>query len=147
GVQQGDEAGPGAREVACQEQRAVLAGDAVAGVRPVGPVDEDADERVVEGAELADRLVGPGEVAGHDVGRPAELAQGVLQLLGGLLHLGPGPLVGFRAVVAGPEYADLFHGYTSLGPLGNGAGGLRPILAGRYREGKRFAAGLERGKR
>src|SRR5262249_16395362 len=65
-------------------------------------------------AELADRLVGPGEVAGHDVGRPAELAQGVVQLLGGLLRLGPGPLVGFRTVIAGPEYADLLHGKTSL---------------------------------
>ena len=74
-----------------QQQRVVLADDAVDGVRGVGPVDEDADHRVVDRAELGDRLVGPGQEALDHVGRPAELLQGRDQLPGRLLRPAAGP--------------------------------------------------------
>ncbi len=51
-IEQSDQAGPGAGEIAGQQQRVVLADDAVASVRPVCPVNEDADHWVVDWAEL-----------------------------------------------------------------------------------------------
>ncbi len=93
-----------------KQQRIVFAGDAVAGVRTISPMDEDADERIVERAEFADGLVGPCQKAGHDIGSAAEFAEGLLQLLGRLVRLRPRPFVGLGAIIAGPENADLFHG-------------------------------------
>src|SRR5207247_2932993 len=80
------------------------------GVRPVGPVDENANERVVDRPELADGLVGSSEEAGNEVRGASEFAQGGLQLLGGLVDLGAGPLVGLGAVIAGPKHRDFLHG-------------------------------------
>ena len=56
-----------------QQERVVLADDAVDGVRRVGPVDEHADHRVVDRPELGDRLVGTREVALDQVGRSPQL--------------------------------------------------------------------------
>ena len=60
GVQQGDQTGPAAGKIAGQEQRIILAGHAVTGVRTVGPVDENPDHRIVDRAEVLNRLVRSG---------------------------------------------------------------------------------------
>ena len=74
--------GQRAREVAGEQQRVVLADDAVGGVRPVEPVHADADHRIVDRPELLDRLVRLGQEALDAVrlARPS-LLQRALELL------------------------------------------------------------------
>ena len=111
GVEQPDEARPPPAEVAREEERVVLADDAVGRVRAVEPVHADAHHRVVDGPELLDGLVRLREEPGHAVRRPAEATEGGLELHGGLLDAGERELVGLRARVAGPEDGDLLgHG-------------------------------------
>src|SRR5262249_59643501 len=45
-------------------------------------------------------------------------AQGLLQLLRGLVGLGARPLVGLDPVIAGPENADFFHDGSCSSPFG-----------------------------
>ena len=75
GVQEGHQARPGAREVRRQQERVVLADDAVDGVRRVGPVDEDADQRVVDRAQLGDRLVRAGQITLDHIRRSAQFLE------------------------------------------------------------------------
>ncbi len=113
---QGDQARPGPREVRGEQERVVLADHAVDGVRGIGPVDEDADHRVVDRPELGDRLVGPGQEPVDHVGRPPQLLQGRDQLPGRLPRLRQGPLVRLRPVIPRPEDGDLLRHRTH--PLG-----------------------------
>ena len=105
-VEQADEPRPLPREITRQQQRAVFADDAVSGVRPVAPVHENADERVIHRAELLDGFVGSREKTFDAIARTAEFFQGALQLDRGLLRVWLGQFVGFGAVIAGPENAD-----------------------------------------
>ena len=73
------------------------------GVRGVGPVDEDADHRVVDRAELGDRLVGPGQEAVDEVGLAAELLAGRARAARSSRELRQGPFVGLGAVIARPK--------------------------------------------
>ena len=72
GVQQGHQSRPCAREVRRQQQRILLAHNPIDGVRSVGPVHEDADDRIVDRSELGDCLVWSRQVSRDDVGeRPS----------------------------------------------------------------------------
>ena len=97
------------------EQRAVFADDAVDGVWRVGPVDEYADQRVVDRAELGDRLVGTGQVAVNEIRRTPQFLERRHQLGRGLARLGEGPLVRLGPIVPGPENGDFFrHGALKI---------------------------------
>ena len=105
---------PGQRpeKLLASEQRVVLADDAVGGVRAVEPVHADADHRIVDRAELLDRLVrlGRGSPRRGTLARPS-FVQRALELLRRLLDVGQRQLVGLLARVAGPEQRDfLLHG-------------------------------------
>ena len=72
---------------------------------------EDADERVIHRAELLDGFVGSREKTFDAIARTAEFFQGALQLDRGLLRVWPSQIVGFGAVIAGPENADFGSGH------------------------------------
>ena len=147
GVEEADEAGPAAGEVAGEQQRVVLADGAVTGVRAVEPVDADADHRVLDRAELLDRLVRLREEARDAVGGAAELLQGAFHLLGRFLHRGEGELVGLGAGVAGPEESDRsWSWWEGTARPRAGARGVRvrarPCRGWRRRPGGRLRLGL-----
>ena len=107
-VEQAHEARPAAGEVAREQERVVLADDAVARVRGVEPVDADADHRVVDRAELLDRFVRLREKTLDPVRGATEFLQRPLHLGGGFEDARLRELVRLRARVAGPEQRDLF---------------------------------------
>ena len=112
-----DEAGPSAGEVAGEQQRVVLADDAVGRVRPVEPVHADADHRIVDGPELLDGLVRLREEAFDQLRLAPEFAQRALKLLSGGANARESTLVGERPSVPRPVENDFFflcHGGSSL---------------------------------
>ena len=113
-LKQGHQPRPGAGEIRRQQERAVLADDAVDGVRRVGPVDEHADQRIVDRAELRDRLIGTGQIALDQIRRSTQFLERGHQLGGGLSRLGKGPLVWLGTIVTGPENRDFFR-HEALG--------------------------------
>ena len=72
----------------------------------------DADEGVVNRAELLDGLVRSGEKTLDTIARAAEFLQGPLQLDRGLLGVGPSQVVGERAIIPGPEDAYFGAGHV-----------------------------------
>ncbi len=117
GVQQPDEPGPLPAEVARQQERVVLAHDAVGGVGPVEPVDADADHRIVDRPELLDRVVRLREEAFDPVRLAAELLYRLFELGRGLTDVFDGELVGLVPGVSGPEECDAgLHEGLPVGP-------------------------------
>ncbi len=80
-------------------------------MRPVAPVHEDTDERVIHRAELLDGFVGSREKTFDAIARTAESFQGALQLDRGLLGVWLSQIVGFGAVIARPENTDFGFGH------------------------------------
>ena len=107
GVEQADQARPSAREVAGEEQRVVVADDAVRGVRAIDPVDIETDQGIVDWTEPGDRFVRPGEIAFDQVRGSAEFLQRPRELRGCFAGLGEGPFIGPGSIISGPEYGDL----------------------------------------
>ena len=80
-------------------------------MRPIAPVHKDPNERVIHRAELLDGFVGPSEKTFYTIAGTAESFERPLQLDRGLLGVWPGQIVGFGAVIAGPEYAYFVSGH------------------------------------
>ena len=79
-VEKADETGPSTGEVTREKERIVLGEDPIGRMRPVEPVHAHPDERVVDGPELLEGLVGLREEAGHAVRLAPELLQSALEL-------------------------------------------------------------------
>ena len=83
-VEQPDEPRPAPGEVAREEERVVLADDAVARVRPVEPVNADADHRVVDGPSFSMASCGFERKPGDAVRASRRASERALDLRGGL---------------------------------------------------------------
>ena len=108
GVEQPDEAGPAPGEVAGEEERVVLADHAVGRVRAVEPVHADADHRIVDGAELLDRLVRLRQEAGDAVGLAPELLERALELRVASSMFGSASSLGLSRASPGQKSAIFF---------------------------------------
>ena len=108
GVQQADEARPSPGEVRREEQRVVLADDAVGRVRAVEPVHADADHRIVDRTELLDRLVRLLEEARHAIRLACpSFSSARSSCVVASATFGSASSFGFCAPVARPEQRDL----------------------------------------
>jgi hypothetical protein len=104
GVEQPHQARPAPAEVAREQERVVLAGDALGRVRTVDPVSEDAHERLLDRPELVDRLVGLGQELWDSHGLFAELSERPFQVHGRSLHVIGCKLVRLLPRISWPKY-------------------------------------------
>ena len=79
---------------------------------PIGPVDKDADGRVVDRAEPGNRLGRFGQKPFDEVRLATQLLESLLQLFGRFADLRTGPFIRPLAVVARPENGYAFHERT-----------------------------------
>jgi hypothetical protein len=105
-VEQPDEAGPRTVEVRREEQRRVVADDAVGRVRSVDPVGVETDHRVVDARKRVDRVGGRGEEAVEQLGLVPERAQRTRERGDERVDVRSRELVGDRPVVTRQEAHD-----------------------------------------